>query len=242
MHTHNERARCADLLARLDDGAVIALVSDAGTPVLSDPGFELVRSAASQLGHEVRAIPGPTAIAGCAGDQPGIAADRFCFEGFLPARAARTTRAPAGARTRTPRDGVLRGAASHRRDARPTWQRVFGARARSRRGARTHQGLRNHLSRRARRTRVARRRPTPRWPAARLTLVVAGWLDPDADSGDEAISASTSCAARSHAARAAAGAAAVEGGGARRADQRREARSDAIRRQARCACVAEAAR
>lgn len=85
LHSHNERARTASLLARLAEGAVIALVSDAGTPVLSDPGYELVRGAAA-AGHEVTAIPGPTAIAAALAIS-GIAADRFCFEGFLSARA-----------------------------------------------------------------------------------------------------------------------------------------------------------
>lgn len=84
LHAHNERARSSDLLARLDEGAVVALVSDAGTPVLSDPGHELVRAAAA-AGHTVTAIPGPTAIAAALAIS-GIPADRFCFEGFLPAR------------------------------------------------------------------------------------------------------------------------------------------------------------
>jgi 16S rRNA (cytidine1402-2'-O)-methyltransferase len=84
LHSHNERARTASLLERLAEGAVIALVSDAGTPVLSDPGFEFVRAAAA-AGHEVTAIPGPTAIAAALAIS-GIAADRFCFEGFLSAR------------------------------------------------------------------------------------------------------------------------------------------------------------
>ena len=86
LHAHNERERGDDLLARLAGGAVIALVSDAGTPLLSDPGFDLVRRAAA-AGIEVRAIPGPTAIA-AALSVAGIATDRFCFEGFLPAKSA----------------------------------------------------------------------------------------------------------------------------------------------------------
>lgn len=84
LHEHNETARIADLLERLAAGAVIALVSDAGTPLLSDPGFDLVR-AASAAGHEVRAIPGPSAIS-AALSVAGVPTDRFCFEGFLPAR------------------------------------------------------------------------------------------------------------------------------------------------------------
>jgi len=85
LHVHNERERGEALLARLLEGEVVALVSDAGTPLLSDPGFDLVRRAAA-AGVEVRAIPGPTAIA-AALSVAGIAPDRFCFEGFLPAKA-----------------------------------------------------------------------------------------------------------------------------------------------------------
>lgn len=84
LHTHNERERGTDLLARLQQGIVIALVSDAGTPLLSDPGFDLVRRA-SAAGIAVRAIPGPTAIA-AALSVAAIPTDRFCFEGFLPAK------------------------------------------------------------------------------------------------------------------------------------------------------------
>jgi len=84
LHAHNERERGDSLLARLAEGAVIALVSDAGTPLLSDPGFDLVRRAAA-AGVPVRCVPGPTAIA-AALSIAGIATLRFCFEGFLPAR------------------------------------------------------------------------------------------------------------------------------------------------------------
>jgi 16S rRNA (cytidine1402-2'-O)-methyltransferase len=86
LHQHNEAARIAQLLESLRAGSHIALVSDAGTPLLSDPGFALVRAAA-QAGFEVRAIPGPSAIA-AALSIAGIATDRFSFEGFLPARAS----------------------------------------------------------------------------------------------------------------------------------------------------------
>ncbi len=84
LHEHNERRRAGDLVERLRGGASIALVSDAGTPAISDPGFELVRVAAA-AGIEVVSIPGPCAAIAAL----SIAAqptDRFCFEGFLPAR------------------------------------------------------------------------------------------------------------------------------------------------------------
>jgi 16S rRNA (cytidine1402-2'-O)-methyltransferase len=84
LHAHNERERGEELLARLLAGEIVALVSDAGTPLLSDPGLDLVQRAAA-AGVEVRSIPGPTAIA-AALSVAGIATERFCFEGFLPAK------------------------------------------------------------------------------------------------------------------------------------------------------------
>jgi 16S rRNA (cytidine1402-2'-O)-methyltransferase len=84
LHAYNESQRVPDLLARLESGEVIALVSDAGTPLLSDPGFELVTRAA-QAGFEVLAIPGPSAIT-TALAVAGLPTSRFCFGGFLPAR------------------------------------------------------------------------------------------------------------------------------------------------------------
>jgi 16S rRNA (cytidine1402-2'-O)-methyltransferase len=84
LHAHNEARRVPELLARLAQGAVVALVSDAGTPLLSDPGFELVHAAVA-AGFEVRAIPGPSAITAALA-VAGLPTQRFCFEGFLPAR------------------------------------------------------------------------------------------------------------------------------------------------------------
>ena len=84
LHEHNESQRVPELLARLEAGETVALVSDAGTPLLSDPGFELVRRAAA-AGHTVEAVPGPSAITAALA-VAGLPTDRFCFEGFLPAR------------------------------------------------------------------------------------------------------------------------------------------------------------
>lgn len=84
LHEHNESQRTAALLARLAAGETIALVSDAGTPLLSDPGLELVRQAAA-AGFEVQAIPGASALTAALA-VAGLPTDRFCFEGFLPAR------------------------------------------------------------------------------------------------------------------------------------------------------------
>jgi 16S rRNA (cytidine1402-2'-O)-methyltransferase len=86
LHEHNERARAAELVARLRSGESVALVSDAGTPLVSDPGYPLVR-AAIEAGIAVVPVPGPcAAIAALAAS--GLPPERFCFEGFLPARAA----------------------------------------------------------------------------------------------------------------------------------------------------------
>jgi 16S rRNA (cytidine1402-2'-O)-methyltransferase len=86
LHEHNESERIVELLDRLRAGARIALVSDAGTPLLSDPGFELVRRVA-QEGITVVAVPGPSAIT-AALSIAGLPTERFTFEGFLPARLA----------------------------------------------------------------------------------------------------------------------------------------------------------
>jgi 16S rRNA (cytidine1402-2'-O)-methyltransferase len=84
LHAHNETQRVPEVLARLAAGGTIALVSDAGTPLLSDPGYELVR-AATDAGVEVESIPGPSAITAALAIA-GLPVSRFCFEGFLPAR------------------------------------------------------------------------------------------------------------------------------------------------------------
>jgi 16S rRNA (cytidine1402-2'-O)-methyltransferase len=84
-HEHNEGTRTAQLLERLRAGADVALVSDAGTPLISDPGWKLV-AAALAAGIEVRAIPGPSAVVAALAVS-GLATDRYVFEGFLPRRA-----------------------------------------------------------------------------------------------------------------------------------------------------------
>ncbi len=86
LHDHNERQRAPDLIARMQGGATVALVSDAGTPAICDPGFGLVSGAAA-LGIEIAAVPGPCAAL-AALSIAGLPTDRFCFEGFLPARGA----------------------------------------------------------------------------------------------------------------------------------------------------------
>ena len=84
LHEHNERERTAALIGDLLNGDSLALVSDAGTPLVADPGFALVR-AAQEAG--IRVVPIPGACAAIAAlSVAGLATDRFCFEGFLPAK------------------------------------------------------------------------------------------------------------------------------------------------------------
>jgi 16S rRNA (cytidine1402-2'-O)-methyltransferase len=104
LHEHNESRRVPALLARLALGERVALVSDAGTPLLSDPGYELVRAAVA-AGFEVSVIPGPSAITAALA-VAGLPTDRFCFEGFLPAR-ERERRAALAALAQEPRTLVF---------------------------------------------------------------------------------------------------------------------------------------
>jgi 16S rRNA (cytidine1402-2'-O)-methyltransferase len=84
LHDHNETGRAPEIVQRLTAGDSVALVSDAGTPAISDPGFGLVRAAA-EAGIEIISIPGPCAAI-AALSIGGLPTDRFCFEGFLPAK------------------------------------------------------------------------------------------------------------------------------------------------------------
>ncbi len=86
VHEHNEQQRVQQVLAWLQQGKSLALVSDAGTPLISDPGFVLVR-AVRAAGFSVSAIPGPCALI-AALSISGLPTDRFLFEGFLPVKSA----------------------------------------------------------------------------------------------------------------------------------------------------------
>lgn len=101
LHQHNEEAQAAQLVERLRAGESLALVSDAGTPLVSDPGFRLVR-AAREAGIRVSPVPGACAAISAL-SVAGIPSDRFVFEGFLPARtsARRERLARLAAETRT---------------------------------------------------------------------------------------------------------------------------------------------
>ncbi|MFT5139141.1 MAG: 16S rRNA (cytidine1402-2'-O)-methyltransferase [Rhodothermales bacterium] len=86
LHEHNEENQIPRLLARIVKGEAIALISDAGTPLISDPGFQLVRALAAE-NLPVFSVPGPSAVT-AALSIAGIASDRFRFEGFLPAKSS----------------------------------------------------------------------------------------------------------------------------------------------------------
>ncbi|MCV2489579.1 16S rRNA (cytidine(1402)-2'-O)-methyltransferase [Geodermatophilus sp. YIM 151500] len=85
FHESVERSRLPGLLAALADGATVLLLTDAGMPSVSDPGYTLVRAAVEQ-GVEVTSVPGPSAVT-TALAVSGLPVDRFCFEGFLPRKA-----------------------------------------------------------------------------------------------------------------------------------------------------------
>jgi 16S rRNA (cytidine1402-2'-O)-methyltransferase len=90
LHEHNEQARIPGLLERLSTGDSIALLSDAGTPLISDPGFPLVREA-RRTGIDVVPLPGPNAAV-CALSAAGLPSDRFLFAGFPPKQGAQRRR------------------------------------------------------------------------------------------------------------------------------------------------------
>lgn len=89
-HMHNEHQRTKGLVERMNAGETFALISDAGTPAISDPGFLMVR-ACLQAGVEVECLPGATALIPALVNS-GLPNDRFVFEGFLPVKKGRQTR------------------------------------------------------------------------------------------------------------------------------------------------------
>ncbi len=91
FHQHNERERSAKLVERMRAGATVTLVSDAGTPLISDPGYELVRASIA-AGVPVEALPGPSAAVSAL-VASGLPAERWCFVGFLPRKRAELERA-----------------------------------------------------------------------------------------------------------------------------------------------------
>lgn len=89
-HKFNEHGTSSGIVQRLKGGQTVALISDAGTPAISDPGFYLVREAVKE-GIEVQTLPGATAFVPALVSS-GLPCDRFCFEGFLPQKKGRQTR------------------------------------------------------------------------------------------------------------------------------------------------------
>lgn len=90
FHMYNEHKKVETVVEQLKNGKTVALISDAGTPGISDPGFLLVREALKE-GVEVQCLPGPTALIPAL-VQSGIPCERFVFEGFLPSKKGRQTR------------------------------------------------------------------------------------------------------------------------------------------------------
>ncbi|MRS14486.1 16S rRNA (cytidine(1402)-2'-O)-methyltransferase [Enterobacteriaceae bacterium RIT691] len=84
LHDHNEQQKAETLVAKLQEGQNIALVSDAGTPLINDPGYHLVRTC-REAGIQVVPLPGPCAAI-AALSAAGLPSDKFCYEGFLPAK------------------------------------------------------------------------------------------------------------------------------------------------------------
>ncbi|RPJ81038.1 MAG: 16S rRNA (cytidine(1402)-2'-O)-methyltransferase, partial [Acidobacteria bacterium] len=93
-HEHNEALRAPELIAELEDGASVALVSDAGTPLVSDPGYRLVAKAVER-GVRVEPIPGASAVLAALAAS-GLPTDAFQFGGFLPARSSQRRKLLAG--------------------------------------------------------------------------------------------------------------------------------------------------
>lgn len=89
-HDHNERSRAPELVGKMQDGLSVALITDAGSPGISDPGFFLVRECI-RANIPVTALPGPTALIPAL-VMSGLPCERFCFEGFLPTKRGRRSR------------------------------------------------------------------------------------------------------------------------------------------------------
>jgi 16S rRNA (cytidine1402-2'-O)-methyltransferase len=99
LHEHNERARVGEVVAAIGAGQAIAQISDAGTPLLSDPGFPLVRGV-REAGLEVFALPGPSALLAALASA-GLPTDAFGFIGFLPSKSGARANALAALKART---------------------------------------------------------------------------------------------------------------------------------------------
>ena len=154
LHEHNERARVSRVIERLLAGGRVALVSDAGTPLVSDPGAALVQAAA-EAGVEVVTVPGPcAAIAALC--LSGLPIERFSFEGFLPARSSARVKS-LQALAHEQRTLVFYEAPHRLQESLTDLVQVFGADTARRGRARNHEAVRNHVPRHARLAGAARR-------------------------------------------------------------------------------------
>ena len=115
-HEHNERARASELVAKMEDGAVVALVSDAGMPIVSDPGLVLVRACVS-AGIGVEVLPGPSAALNAL-VASALPADHWRFVGFLPRKRTEQERVFASSETVVAFESPRRLAASLKRSRR----------------------------------------------------------------------------------------------------------------------------
>ncbi len=140
LHAHNEAARAAQIVSLLESGRSVALVSDAGTPAVSDPGARLVR-AVRDAGLAVVPIPGANAAI-AALSAAGLAAARFLFLGFLPA-AAKVRRELLSAVARLPFALVVYEAPHRVRDTVADLDRSLGGARDARRRARAHEDVRD---------------------------------------------------------------------------------------------------
>jgi 16S rRNA (cytidine1402-2'-O)-methyltransferase len=183
LHEHNENSRIESLVQELQAGKVVALVSDAGTPLLSDPGYQLVRAAAA-AGVPIRAIPGASALT-AALSIAGLPTDRFVFEGFLPARAGERQSALArlAAETRT----LVFFEAPHRIAATlAELATLFGAQRRAV-VARELTKLHESVYRGTLEELAAAALADPNMARGEITLIIAGVADAPADGADRSL-------------------------------------------------------
>ncbi len=177
LHDHNEHHRAPEIIERLRHGASVALVSDAGTPAISDPGFDLVRAVAA-AGFEIVSIPGPCAAI-AALSIGALPTDRFCFEGFLPARGAARRKRLQSLRVEG-RTLVLYEAPHRVRETLEDCAAVFGG-ERSAMAAREITKMHETAYRGSLRDLCARAESDPDFSRGEIVLVIAGEPQPLAD-------------------------------------------------------------
>lgn len=173
-HEHNEASRTGELVARLLAGERVVLVTDAGMPAVSDPGYRLV-TAAADAGIPVSCVPGPSAVL-AALTVSGLPTARFCFEGFLPRRAGERRKVLAALATE-PRTMVFFEAPHRLAEMLQDAGRAFGL---QRRGA-----VCRELTKTWEETRRGTLAELAAWAAdgvkGEVTVVVAGYSGPDVD-------------------------------------------------------------